>query len=253
MIGHTRVQRLLSSYYDGELAPLTAARVKQHLTSCDSCRGEYERLATTANLVRHLPRIEAPAALARMLKRRINEEVKGMVPILRGELLTCRPRPVLFPSLSLGALATLSLIAVVLIFGWYQEASLKTPPVAFVTTTESPTFFEERLVSPRVRVGCLENLPYTDMGRGQQEGTFLTHALIDKDGAIHDLRVIDRSGDERFMEGTLQALRDSGFEPARVGDQNVATNFLYMFTSTVVRPRANPFISGKLSPSQFIS
>ena len=253
MFGHTRVQRLLSSYHDGELAPLTAARVKQHLMICDSCRQDYKRLAMTANLVRHLPRIEAPAALARILKRRIDEEVRGMVPILRGELLSCRPRPVLFPSLSLGALLTLSLVASVFVFGWYQEASLQTPPVAFVTTTESPTFFEERLVSPRVRDGCLENLPYTDMVRGQQEGTFLTYALIDKDGAIHDLHVIDQSGDERFMEGTLQALRDSGFEPARVGGQNVAVNFLYMFTSTVVRPAVSPFISNRLSPPRFVS
>ena len=30
-------------------------------------------LAVTANMVRHLPRIEAPAVLARMIKRRINE------------------------------------------------------------------------------------------------------------------------------------------------------------------------------------
>jgi hypothetical protein len=187
-----------------------------------------------------------------MIKRRINEEVKGMVPILRGELLSCRPRPVFFPSLSLGALLTLSIIAGVLVFGWYQEASLKTPPVAFVTTTESPTFFAERLVSPRVRDGCLENLPYTDMAPGQ-EGTFLTYALIDKDGAIHDLHVIDHSGDDRYMEGTLQALRDSGFEPARVGDQNVAINFLYMFTSTVVRPPTNPFISDMVGPTRSVS
>jgi hypothetical protein len=190
--------------------------------------------------------------LARIIKRRINEEVRGMVPILRGELLSCRPRPVLFPSLSLGALLTLSLVAGVFVFGWYERASLKTPPVAFVTTTESPTFFAERLVSPRVRDGCLENLPYRDMAPGE-EGTFLTYALIDKDGAIHDLHVIDRDGDERFMEGTLQALRDSGFVPARVGGQNVAINFLYMFTSTVVRPPASPFISGRLGPRRFVS
>ena len=34
----------------------------------------------------------------------------------------------------------------------------------------------------------------------------------------------------------LEAVRIAGFEPARLGDQTVSVNFLYMFTTTEVRP-----------------
>jgi outer membrane biosynthesis protein TonB len=93
-----------------------------------------------------------------------------------------------------------------------------------------------------MRDGCVKQLPYSEMERGKA-GTLLTFATIGQDGSVHGLHVIDRSGDEQMLTRTLEALRSSGFEPARLGDQNVAINFLYLFTTTEVRLPAKKFIS----------
>lgn len=240
MFEHARVRRLLSSYHDGELSSYLTARVEYHLEHCRACRQRYRGLALVSNAVRHLPRQQAPDSLTRIIQRRINEEVMGMVPVLRGELLSSRSRPILAPALSLGALVTAIILAGVVALGWYQEATLATPPVALVTTTVDPMFLEEQMVSPRIRG---DKLPYVEIDRGKA-GSLLTFASIDQSGAVHGLHVIDQSGDEQMLARMLEALRDSGFEPARVGDRNVATNFLYFFTTTEVRPPRERIISG---------
>jgi hypothetical protein len=38
-----------------------------------------------------------------------------------------------------------------------------------------------------------------------------------------------------MLTRTLQAVRDTGFEPARLGNRTVPVNFLYFFTTTEVR------------------
>jgi predicted anti-sigma-YlaC factor YlaD len=252
MFGHARVQRLLSAYHDGELSPAVTARIELHLQVCSSCRKEYQHLAMATNAVRHLPRMEAPASLARMIRARIDEEVRGMVPIFRDELLSCRSRPILVPALSLGALLTMCIIGGVLLYGLYQT---NTPPphnVGLVTTSVAPVFLEVEMVSPRVRQGCVKHLPYSEMERGKA-GTLLTFASIDQEGAVHGLHVIDRSGDEQMLSLALEALRSAGFEPARVGDQNVAINFLYLFTTTEVRLPPDKFISDAHRPHEVAS
>jgi hypothetical protein len=177
-----------------------------------------------------------------MIRQRIREEVMGMVPIFRGELLSCRPRPILALSLSLGALLTLCIVGAVLLYGLYQTSTPLPHNVGLVTTSVSPAFLEIEMISPRMRDGCVKRLPYSEMERGKA-GTLLTFASIGQDGAVHGLHVIDHSGDEQMLTRTLEALRSSGFEPARVGGQNVAVNFLYLFTTTEVRLPAKKFIS----------
>ena len=53
---------------------------------------------------------------------------------------------------------------------------------------------------------------------------------------VRGLDVIYRSGDEEMLTRTLEAVRSSGFEPARLGDETISVNFLYFFTTTEVRP-----------------
>jgi len=237
MFEHARIQRLLSSYHDGELTPDETIRIEQHLQGCASCRSEYQQLAVIANAMRHLPRLEAPVSLARMIRRRIDEEVLGMVPMFRDELLSCRSRPVLVPAISLGALVTLILLAGVLVLGLYHGRPLakrSSPVAALGAVSQAPGFLHEEMISPRFRDGCVQLLPFTEMERGEAS-TLLTLASIDQSGAIRGLHVIDHSGDEQMLARTLEVLRASGFEPARVGDQTVAVNFLYLFTTTEVR------------------
>ena len=61
-------------------------------------------------------------------------------------------------------------------------------------------------------------------------------ASVDQYGTLRGLEVIYRSGDEEMLTRALAAVRESGFEPARLGDQNISVNFLYFFTTTEVRP-----------------
>jgi outer membrane biosynthesis protein TonB len=90
--------------------------------------------------------------------------------------------------------------------------------------------------TPRFREGYVNMLPFTEMERGKA-GTLLTLASIDQNGAIQDLQVIHRSGDEKMLARTLEVVRASGFEPARLGEQAVAVHFLYLFTTTEVRSK----------------
>jgi hypothetical protein len=251
MLEHARVQRLLSAYHDGELSPIATARVEHHLRSCLHCRREYQHLARVANAVRHIPRLEAPLSLARMIRRRINEEIRGMVPIFRGELLSCRSRPILLPALSLGALLTMFIVGGVLLYGLYQTSTPPPQLVGRVTTSVSPVFLEIEMISPRIRDGCVNKLPYSEMERGKA-GTLLTFTSIGQDGAVRGLLVMDRSGDEVMLTQTLEALRSGGFEPARVGNQNVAINFLHLFTTTEVRA-AKKFISEYFPTNKVLS
>jgi TonB family protein len=90
--------------------------------------------------------------------------------------------------------------------------------------------------SPRFRDGSVNGFPFADVERGK-EGTMLTLASIDQNGTVRAIEVIYRSGDEGTLTRTLQAVRDTGFEPARLGNRTVPVNFLY-FTTTEVRAAA---------------
>jgi hypothetical protein len=220
------------------------------MKGCGACSQDYQRLAKASNALRHLPRLEAPMSLARMIRRRIDAEVRGMVPIFRGELLSCRSRPILFPALSLGALIILVLVSGVLFLDFYLGPVAKPVDVVLGPPPPPPPFLHKDMTSPRFR--DVSMLPFTEMESGKA-GTLLTLASIDQNGAIQDLEVMDHSGDEEMLARTLEALRSSGFEPARLGDENVAVNFLYLFTTTEVRLPSKGSISDSVLSSPAIT
>ncbi len=242
MLEHARTYRLISSYHDGELSPAGAVRVENHLKGCTICRLEYRRLANVTKVVRRLPRVEAPMSLARMIRRRIDVEVRGMVPIFRGELLSCRSRPILAPALSVGALIILCLLGGVLLLDFYLGPVAEQVDAVLTPPSPPPPFLHVDMTSPRFRDGCVHMLPFTEMESGKA-GTVLTLASIDQNGDIRNLHVMDHTGDEQMLAHALDALRSSGFEPARLGDQTVAVDFLYLFTTTEVRPPTKGSIS----------
>ncbi len=238
MLVHFR-NTMLSSYYDGELPPATAEAVELHLADCSECRAEYEKMGAIANGIRHLPALRAPSTLVASVRERIDSEERGMVPILRAHILGSSNHSGFFPAFSLGTLATVALLGMVLLldYRYGDDAARKISSALIPLSLPEPVLLHEPISSPRFRDGSVNGFPFADVERGK-EGTMLTLASIDQNGTVRALEVIYRSGDEAMLTRTLQAVRDSGFEPARLGNRRVPVNFLYFFTTTEVRAAA---------------
>ena len=237
MLGHPR-NTVLSSFYDGELPPATAEGVERHLTQCEDCRSEYEKIGDVANALRHLPTLRAPSSLMASVRERIDSEERGMVPVLRGHILGTGNHSGFFPAVSLGTLATVVLLGMVLLLDYrYGEHAARKISALIPMSLPEPVLLHEAMSSPRFRDGSVNGFPFADVERGK-EGTMLTLASIDQNGTVRALEVIYRSGDEGMLTRTLQAVKDTGFEPARLGNRTVPVNFLYFFTTTEVRAAA---------------
>ncbi|HEY7820245.1 MAG TPA: TonB family protein [Vicinamibacteria bacterium] len=239
MLVHPR-NAVLSSHFDGELRPAAAANVERHLSLCDDCRTEYERISETANAIRHLPAMRAPGSLVKSIRERIDSEERGMVPVLRAHILGTGNHSGFFPAVSLGTLATLALLSGILLLDYHygeQAARRISSALMPLTPLPEPVLLHEPMSSPRFRAGSVNSFPYADVERGK-EGEMFGFFSIDQNGTVKDLEVIYRSGDEGMITRTLQAMRNTGFEPARLGDRNVPVKFLYFFTTTEVRAAA---------------
>ena len=57
---HDRLRTLLSSYVDGQVSPVEAARVESHLTSCDECQRDLDNMRATVGLLNAMPELELP-------------------------------------------------------------------------------------------------------------------------------------------------------------------------------------------------
>jgi hypothetical protein len=242
---------VLSSYYDGELPPATAEGVERHLSACESCRSEYREMASVANGLRHLPALRAPSSLMSTVRERIDSEERGMVPVLRGQILATGNHSGFFPAFSLGTLATLALIGLVVLLDvrYGEHAARKISSALIPMSLPEPVLLHEPMSSPRFRDGSVNGFPFADVERGK-EGTMLTLASIDQHGTVRALEVIYRSGDEGMLSRTLQAVKDTGFEPARLGNRTVPVNFLYFFTTTEVRAAAARRLSTHDGPTR---
>jgi hypothetical protein len=239
MLVHPR-NALLSSHYDGEVSLDVEGAIEHHLRECGECRSEYRKIASLANAVRHLPAASAPASLAASVRERIDAEERGMVPVLRGHIGRRGNHSSFFPALSLGTLATVLALGLIVLLDYrYGEHAARQISSALIPLSlPEPVLLHEPMSSPRFRDGSVNGFPFADVERGK-EGTMLTLASIDQNGTVRALQVIYRSGDEGMLARTLEAVRDSGFEPAKLGDRTVAVNFLYFFTTTEVRAARN--------------
>lgn len=236
MLVHPR-NTVLSAHHDGELSPAAAARVDAHLNRCEGCLGEYEKLSSAANSVRHLYTMRAPSTLAARVREQIDAEERGMVPVLRSEIQRSRAQSGWATAFGLGTLATVLLIGAVLTLDYrYGEVAARRITTAWIQSTlPEPVLLHEPMSSPRFRDGSFGVTSFAELETGQ-EGQLLTMASIDQNGTLRGLEVIYRSGDEEMLTRALAAVRETGFEPARLGDQTISVNFLYFFTTTEVRP-----------------
>jgi TonB family protein len=193
-------------------------------------------MGAIANGIRHLPALRAPSNLMASVRERVDAEERGMVPVLRGHILRSGNHSGFFPAVSLGTLATIVLLGLVLLLDhrYGEHAARKISSALIPMSLPEPVLLHEPMSSPRFRDGSVNGFPFADVERGK-EGTMLTLASIDQNGTVRALEVIYRSGDEDMLTRTLQAVRDTGFEPARLGNRTVPVNFLYFFTTTEVR------------------
>jgi TonB family protein len=133
-------------------------------------------------------------------------------------------------------------VVLLLDYRYGEHAARKISSALIPMSLPEPVLLHEPMSSPRFRDGSVNGFPFADVERGK-EGTMLTLASIDQHGTVRALEVIYRSGDEGMLTRTLQAVKDTGFEPARLGNRTVPVNFLYFFTTTEVRAAA----AGRLS------
>jgi hypothetical protein len=67
---HEQAQELLSDYLDGALSSEQRALFESHLSQCPACQADLDLLRRTLQLVRRMPKIEAPPQFARKVRRR---------------------------------------------------------------------------------------------------------------------------------------------------------------------------------------
>jgi predicted anti-sigma-YlaC factor YlaD len=228
---------VLSAHHDGELSSASAAQVEDHLKLCQSCLAKYEKLSNAANSVRHLRTMRAPSYLASKVREQIDAVERGMVPVLRGEIQRSRGQSGFFATFGLGTMATVLLVGLVLTLDYrYGEEAARHITSAWIRSSlPEPVLLLETMSSPRFLDGSFSGTAFAEVGNGQA-GTLLTMASVDQYGTLRGLEVIYRSGDEEMLTRALEAVRGSGFEPARLGDRTISVNFLYFFTTTEVRP-----------------
>ena len=110
---HARLQRQLSAYLDGELAPAEADEVRTHLAGCTACREELSRLQHVKSVLQRLPERSVPQLWAAIHPRLESP------PTATGESLGEVFRRMLRrPALALGAAVLIvALVAVPLVRG----------------------------------------------------------------------------------------------------------------------------------------
>ena len=73
----------LSTYCDGELAPVPRAEFERRLANDPSLQAQYARLLSLRQAVRSVPQLEMPAGLQERIQKRLDAEFPSNVTILR--------------------------------------------------------------------------------------------------------------------------------------------------------------------------
>ena len=74
---HEELEAQFSDYYDGELAEADAARLKEHLASCDDCRAAYDEFRNTVEAISGLSKLSAPTGFEKDVESTIEKRSAG--------------------------------------------------------------------------------------------------------------------------------------------------------------------------------
>ncbi|HEY5649542.1 MAG TPA: zf-HC2 domain-containing protein [Nitrospiria bacterium] len=105
------VQKHLSEYIGGELGPEEAKTVRDHLSSCERCRGEAETLALTIKTLGSLPEADPPRGFSGRVMTKVREIETDKKSGFWSRFFL--PRPIQIPA-QLTALLVVGLIGVVI-------------------------------------------------------------------------------------------------------------------------------------------
>jgi predicted anti-sigma-YlaC factor YlaD len=150
---HEQIKLLLSDYLDGTLQDDQRRDLESHLDDCAECRRELQLLQNTMQMVRTLPRAQAPAHFVGKVRRRARK-----AGLNYGRRMRRSAHRTLFPFQSSMTLAVLlaavgALIVMVLLLQSQIEFTVEQPP---------PTVIQ---VSDMVHLNQLADLTWQSGGR----------------------------------------------------------------------------------------
>ncbi len=220
-----RINRWISEWLDGDLAPALAREVTSHLSSCSACARRAEELRGVSGLLAELPRLEAREPVAVQVLERLEMEAEARRPALavlfRG---FAAARPFMLPSLVPAALVLVGVLTAVLALD-----SGPLPEVHFVPgawgavpasgTEGNPLFPSADVDLPREMAG-LGLSPEALAGQG--EGSFFVETVVARDGSVAGVTVLQGDADAEAV--LLAALRQQRYEPVRYHGRPVAVS-----------------------------
>ncbi len=193
----------ISRYVEFDLGPVEEALLRLHLSRCEECIEQYERLETVRGLLAAADPPKPPSRLeVRILSALSVEALRKEQPTIRWQRLRVRLgnllRPVAVPALG-GVLLALVLVPALLSSFWME-------PTAYADDDIPLRFLATPLVSaPAMALPS----PYS-VGRD-----FTVVAYIDLRGGVYDFRIVsDEPLDRRTHARLANTLLTSKFQPA---------------------------------------
>jgi hypothetical protein len=235
--GH--VQRMISEWLDGELAPEPAREVSAHLSHCAACARHADELRGVSGLLADLPRLSAREPVAAQVLERLEMEAETRRPALavlfRG---FAAARPFMLPSLAPAALVLVAVLAAVLALDSGPLPEVHLAPGAWGAvpasgTEGNPLFPSADIELPRETAG-LDLSPEALAGSG--EGSFFVETVVARDGSVAGVTILE--GDTDGEDALLEALRQQRYEPVRYRGRPVAVSVYRLISRMEVRSPA---------------
>lgn len=223
-----RSRSRFSAYLDGAVSGVEMQKLRRHLDTCESCRGEFQSLRRVQSTVASLGRVRPPDDFALRLRVAISQE-RMRTPRHAFTRLSVRWENTLAPFLlraSAGLASAVLLVGTVaLLIGTLaapEPLAARDEPIGMAT---SP-----RLLYSHVPFGPLD----ADPPASAIQGSVVVRAFVDSRGRVYDFRVISGATDAPTHAALENKLLFSTFEPARVFGQPVPGTVLLSFADISV-------------------
>ena len=131
---HEQAQKLLSCYVDGTLDPVSAQKLEAHLEGCQECRGDFDLLKKTLQIVGEIPPVEVPSDFSARLRRKARKA--GLFERHRRRPATRQMVPIA-PTMAVLLAATGGLVFLLLtVYSQLQSVILEHPPAVLLVESK---------------------------------------------------------------------------------------------------------------------